>query len=176
MELLNNIGQDIITTLIMTGILGYLMLWREEKLKSSIKEEFNKRDRFFNTQFDFKLRSIEELLGPIVMQFQRSLIALNEYSANNMYREAILKECNTIIRDLLLNKGHLIPSDLQEEAGELIKHYDGWLEEFHQIREVEKDATKAFVFTYDFPKEAEQKFTKRYQKYRDEVKLEKELD
>lgn len=33
-----------------------------------------------------------------------------------------------------MNKGHLIPPELLEEAGELIEYYDVWLEKFEMQR------------------------------------------
>lgn len=111
--------QDILTTtikvileaILISGILGYFFLKREERLKRTIEEEFKKRDAFFNVRFNFKLRALEELLAPIKLQLIRSKINLNGYDANNEYREQILKECNETIRGLLLEKGHLIPTE-----------------------------------------------------------------
>ncbi len=52
-----------------------------------------------------------------------------------------------------------IPKELLLHAGELIDHYDGWLEKFEEVkrqRDEGKDVT--FVFTYDFPRSAETAF------------------
>lgn len=162
--------------IMVSGILGYFFLNREERLKKTIEAEFKKRDTFFNAQFDYKRRALEELLGPIMMQLKRSSIAFTSYKANDHYRESIFKQCNEAIRDLLLEKGYLIPPDLQSEAGDFLQHYDGWLQHHHQLREVDKDMDKPFVFTHDFPRTAEKAFNKKYMLYRNELKIDETME
>ena len=87
------------------------------KAKKTIEVEFQKRDTYFNAQFDFKRRALEEVLGPIMMQLKRDSIVLISYKANDRYREKILKQCNETIGDRILTKGYLIPPGLQSEAG-----------------------------------------------------------
>jgi len=165
----------ILEAIIVSGILGYFFLNREERLKKTIEAEFKKRDTYFNAQFDYKRRALEEVLGPIMMQLKRSSIALRVYKPNDGYQEAILKQCNEIIRDLILAKGYLIPPDLQLEAGEFLEHYDGWLQHYHQLREVEKNIGEAFVFTHNFPHAAEKKFEEKYRLYRNELKIDEAM-
>ena len=109
------------------------------------------------------------------MQLKRSKITLDKYKPNDSYREAIFKECNETIRDLLLQKGFLIPPDLQPSAGDFLLHYDGWLQHYHQIREVEKDMEKSFVFTYDFPHDAAKKFQEKYALYRENLLIDAKM-
>lgn len=171
----NTLIEAVISGLLVSVVLGYYITSRDEKIKNSIQEEFKKRDVFFNAQFNFKQRSLEELLGPIIMQLKRSQLALDAYKPNNAYREGILKQCNESVRDLLLTKGFLIPSDLQSDAGDLIRHYDEWLEAYDQLRVKSQDKTQPFVFTYDFPKQAEEHFVQKYEDYRKELKIEETL-
>ena len=165
----------VIQTILISGILGYIFLKREERLKKTIEEEFRKRDKFFDVRFNFKLRALEELLAPIKLQLIRSKITLMGYDANNEYREKILKECNDTIRGLLLEKGFLIPVDLMPYAEKFISHYDEWLQAYQKARELKNDKTVAYVFTYNFPNDAEQKFTERYNAYRKELEIEGSL-
>ena len=165
----------IIQSLMVSGILGYFFLNREERLKKTIEAEFKKRDTYFNAQFNYKSRALEEVLGPIMMQLKRSSIALNTYKPNDRYREAILKSCNETIRDLILTKGYLIPPDLMPDASEFLKHYDGWLQHYNQLRVVDKNMEASFVFTYDFPHKAEQRFYEKYKKYREDLKIDEEM-
>jgi len=162
--------------IIVSGILGYFFLNREERLKKTIEAEFKKRDTYFNAQFDYKRRALEELLAPIMMQLKRSSITLTTYEANDHYRENIFKQCNETIRNLLLEKGYLIPPDLQSEAGDFLKHYDGWLQHHHQLRKVDKDMDKSFVFTHDFPHAAEKAFCQKYAQYRNELKIDETME
>lgn len=173
--LANTLIEAIISGSLVSVVLGYYITARDERIKNSIQEEFKKRDAFFSAQFNFKQRSLEELLGPVTMQLKRSELALDAYKPNSAYREGILKQCNESIRDLLLTKGFLIPSDLRSDAGDLIRHYDGWLEAYDQLRVKSQDKGQPFVFTFDFPKQAEDHFLQKYEEYRRELKIEETL-
>lgn len=175
-EILTSLVRIILEAVIITGLLGYVFLKRDERLKRTIEEEFKKRDAFFSAQFDYKRRAVEELLGPVVMQLKRSSLTLSSYEPNDKYREGILKQCNETIRDLLLEKGYLLPHDLQPEAGDFLKHYDGWLQHHHLLREVKGNTEEPFVYTYDFPKEAEKKFMNKYEAFRAELKIDERLE
>jgi len=155
----------VLEVIVVSGILGGFFLKRDARLKNTIETEFKKMDTYFNAQFDHKHRVLEELLGPIMIQLERSSITLNSYDENNYYREVILKQCNETIRDLILTKGHLIPPDLQTEAIEFLKHYDSWLEQYHKVRVVDKNMEKPFVFTHNFPHDAKARFIEKYKSY-----------
>jgi hypothetical protein len=165
-----------VEAILISGILGYIFSKREERMKKTIEEEFKKRDKFFDVRFNFKLRALEELLAPIKLQLIRSKITLMGYDANNEYREKILKECNQTIRGLLLEKGHLIPSDLILYAEKFISHYDEWLQAYRDNRELNNKAEVKHVFTYNFPHDAEKAFIEKYEAYRKELKIEGSLD
>jgi len=166
----------IIETVLISGILGFFFMQREERMKKTIEEEFKKRDKFFDARFNFKLRALEELLAPIKLQLIRSKITLEGYDANNEYREKILKECNETIRSLLLGKGHLIPVKLMPFAEKFISHYDEWLQAYRETREVNNDNELKHVFTYNFPQDAEKAFVEEYDKYRKELEIEGSLN
>jgi hypothetical protein len=168
--------KPLIEAVLVSGILGYFFLKRDEKIKKTIEEEFKKRDVFFNAQFNFKLRALEELLAPIKLQMIRSKIAFKNYELHDAYREKILKECNEVIRGLILEKGFLIPSDLLTYAEKLISHYDDWLQAYQQALEVQHDNhADGFVFTCNFPHDAEEAFLEKYEAYRNELKIEASL-
>lgn len=166
----------VIEAIIVSGILGYFFLQREERLKRTIEEEFKKRDKFYDVRFNFKLRALEELLAPIVLQLIRSKITLGGYNANNEYREKILKECNETIRELLLQKGYLIPADLLPAAEEFISHYDEWLQAYQNNRGVQNNIEIKHVFTYNFPHAAEKAFRDKYASFRKELEVEGALN
>jgi len=165
----------LISGLLISFVLGYFITKRDEMLKNSIQEEFKKRDTYFSAQFDFKKRAVEELLGPVMMQLKRSSITLDTYDANNAYREAILKDCNEKVRDLLLTKSFLIPTELLPYASDLIKHYDEWLQTYDRLRIKQNDSKSPFVFTYNFPHKAEENFLATYDAFRKELKIETAL-
>jgi len=165
-----------IESILISGILGYFFTKREERMKKTIEEEFKKRDKFFDTRFNFKLRALEELLAPIKMQLIRSKLTVHKYDANNEYREKILKECNETILGLLLEKSFLLPTELISHAEEFIKHYDNWLQEYKKTRIDKNDLETSLVFTYDFPREAEKAFFKKYDYYKNELEIEGSLN
>ncbi|MCW2121235.1 hypothetical protein [Flavobacterium sp. 7A] len=43
----------VLEAILVSGILGYFFLKREERLKRTIEEEFKKRDKFFDVKFNF---------------------------------------------------------------------------------------------------------------------------
>jgi hypothetical protein len=100
------------------------------------------------------------------MQLDRTERAFNRYKDTNFYLEAkVLRAGNETIRDLLLSKGHLIPSELVGDAGRLVEHYDAWLEEFERERSGQEPALQSkFVFAgplgYPFPSDADKRFRK----------------
>lgn len=82
----------------------------------------------------------------------------------------MIREGNQTIRDLLLEKGYLIPPELLEDAGKLIEHYDVWLEKFEEQRGSEKpDLESSFVFAgpegYPFPRQAADRFQEMFRAY-----------
>jgi len=177
METLTELAIKIfVETILISGVIGYFFNKREERMKKTIEEEFNKRNTFFDVRFNFKLRALEELLAPIKLQLIRSKITLKGYDANNEYREKILKECNETIRRLLLEKGHLVPADLIPSAEMLISHYDEWLQAYRASREVQNNITVRHIFTYNFPHHAEEAFNEKYEAYRKELEIEGSLN
>lgn len=96
-------------------------------------------------------------------------------TANNKFVEAkILKESNEKIRDLILQKSHLIPSDLIDDANKLVEHYDRYLEEFEKIRGGQNpDLEAPFVFVgpqgFPFPKKSADRFQSKYRQMWNEV-------
>ena len=132
----------------------------QTKETENIKNNFEQKFSIFTTEREWLRMVVAELLGPLYIQFERTKRASERWDRKNLYLEAhVIKEGNTVIRDLLLTKGHLIPKELLLHAGELIDHYDGWLEKFEEVkrqRDEGKDVT--FVFTYDFPRSAETAF------------------
>ena len=103
-----------------------------------------------------------DLLGPVYMQLDRSARAFRRWRDRNDFLEGkVVKEANTQIRDLLLAKGNLLPPHLMEDAGNLIEHYDRWLEEYAARREdpgAGSDTSPVFMKDYPFPEAARARF------------------
>jgi hypothetical protein len=74
-----------------------------------------------------------ELLAPLKVQFDRTREAFKKWTVRDEVTEQVIKHSNEYIRDLLISRAYLIPKDLQEDAGELVKHYNAWLAEYQRV-------------------------------------------
>lgn len=131
-----------------------------------------KVDTRVKSQYSWKEQSVTELLAPLFAQFERTSLAFKRWSTENHFLEMkVIKTGNEIIRDLLLDKVHLIPPDLRDDASKLVEHYDVWLEKFEEIRVADspKSLSTPFIFAgpegYPFPSEAEENFKKKFVEY-----------
>lgn len=153
---------------VISTILGFLFYRRTTSIQADIKSQYDRSLAIFQSTRAWKEKSVSELLGPIYMQFDRTVRAFNRWKTINLFLEAkVIMEGNVAIRDLLLTKSHLIPPALLDDAGKLIEHYDRWLEEFQRVRSSEKpDLDTPFVFVgtqgYPFPKQSEIRFRKAF--------------
>jgi hypothetical protein len=140
-----------------------------------IKKRFDTELAVWRSQREWKEQAVSELLGPIYLQFARTLRAFKRWEGKNPYLEAsVIRSGNLAIRDLLLEKPNLIPPELRDDASALVVHYDVWLEEFDRWR---GDATAAAgagdepaqVFAgpqgFGFPRQAEAKFKNVFEGY-----------
>ena len=141
------------------------------KVTEQIRADFAQSMTIFQSSRAWKEQSVSKLLGPMYIQLDRTKRAFDRWSTQNLYLEAaIVRTANTEIRDLLLSNAHLIPSELLGAAGDLIEHYDRWLEEFEKKRAAETpDLKTTFIFVgpqgYPFPKEAEQQFRQKFKEF-----------
>ncbi len=155
---------------IATAGLGALFLRRNKRVEAEITARFSEALKVFESTRAWKQQVLFELLGPMVMQFERTKRAFDRWDKKDLYLEAkVVREGNLIIRDLLLGKGHLIPPPLMADATSLIEHYDAWLEEFDAVRSGSDggDGTD-FVFVgpkgYPFPHQAEAHFKEEFRR------------
>ena len=156
---------------VISAVIGIILYRRSKTIEAEVKHQFETQFALFQSKRIWKEQIVSELLGPLYMQFDRTKRAYDRWDGKNLYLEAnIIREGNTVIRDLLLTKGHLVPPDLLEHAGELIDHYDMWLEEFDKVR-VKKESGEdvSFVFTYNFPRDSEKAFRESFRKIRSEL-------
>lgn len=167
-QMLSLLAAGVISGTVIATIIELLNKKRSEEIISKVKNQYDQFLLDFKSRFQWKEKSISELLGPINIQLKRTKRAYDRYNSQNLYLEAnVLKEGNKIIRDLLLNKSYLIPNEIQLDAELLIEHYDRWLEEFNKIRNDKKpDLEKEFVFVgpsgYPFPSKSAETFQKMY--------------
>lgn len=100
-----------------------------------------------------------ELAGQLYMQLERSKNAYKEYlqGGKTFMFAKILRLYNGKIRDLVLEKGYLLPGNLQKDALELVSHYDIWMQKWDELKAtLDPSPDDEFVFpnSFTFPKEA----------------------
>jgi hypothetical protein len=126
----------ILSGTVVAAVLGALLLRRNTQIQETIKLQFVKLAATAETKRDWQEKAVSELLGPVSIQLARSERAFRRWSQQNLFLEAkVIREANLTVRDLLLNRPHLIPPELFADASALIEHYDRWLEEYALIRE-----------------------------------------
>jgi hypothetical protein len=113
--------------------------------------------------------ALEELFSPLVLQFKHTTEAFERWSSKNLYRDTkIIRDGNTIARDLLIDRAHLVPPDLAEDARKLIEHYDRWLEEYQRrVGDAEPDDNAQFPFAgpmgHPFPIDSKRRFVQQFE-------------
>src|SRR5687768_3497925 len=77
-----------------------------------------------------------ELAGQISMNLKRSAAAYKEYllGGKTFMFALILRQYNEKIRELILEKGHLLSASLQEDALKLVSHYDIWMQKWDELK------------------------------------------
>jgi len=160
---------------IATAVLGAMLLRWSKTVEAEIKSHFDQQFNVFQSTRSWKQQSLSELLGPLVMQFERTKAAFDRWAEKNLFLEAqIVRQGNQTIRDTLLAKGHLIPPGLIQHATSLIVHYDVWMEAFDRIRgQASPAAETPFVFVgpagYPFPRDAEKAFKHEFERLQREL-------
>lgn len=158
---------NLLTGAVFAAMLGGFFQIRLAHTADQLRSQHEKEMALFTSQRSWEEQAVSNLLGPMYIQFDRTRRAFRRYTARNSYLEAqVLKEGNVAIRDLLLTHPHLIPPELLSHAGQLVEHYDRWLEEFDRVRGSEAFDQKAeFVFSraFPFPQESERKFSETFQ-------------
>src|SRR5215469_2396060 len=155
-----------IAALLASAIGAFVLLGYRTRIPEAIRNEFQRSLELFKSRRSWEESAVADLLGPMYAQFDRTASAFNRWKAQNLYIEAkVIREGNTAIRDLLLQKAHLVPPELRDSAKLLVDHYDHWLEEYERVRETKQPGLHDpvdFVFTYDFPHDAETRFRETY--------------
>ena len=164
-----------VVSVVLTFVLRFLFERRLTTVSEAIKSEFEQQALVYRSNREWRERSVGELLGPVYMQLDRSHRAFKRWETRNDFLEGnVVKDANTQIRDLLLAKGNLLPAHLVEHAGDLIEHYDRWLEEYALKREgPEADVDTSPVYVgpkgYPFPDDADIAFKETFHRMRREL-------
>jgi hypothetical protein len=112
-------------------------------------------------------RVLAEVLGPLHMQMMRAEAAYRSYldDGRKFVYTLILMDSNTAVRDILLERGYLLPRELQDDALKLIGHLDIWLVKWHDLRErttPSLDDPFVFVNEHLYPKQSARRLEATY--------------
>lgn len=91
---------------------------------------------------------LNELLSPLDFLLRLSGRAYEKYMRNKIYLHALnIRKANKMIYQLVLDKIHFIPDEIQKDCIELLNHYDCWLLQFKEEEQKRKPAlTDEFIF------------------------------
>jgi hypothetical protein len=103
------------------------------------------------------------------VNLKRSEIAYKAYlqDGKKFIYARVLKVCNKQLRKLLIENSFLFSETLQNDALNLISHYDIWIEKWNGLkRKLKPSLDDEFVFdnTHIFPKDAALRFEKEYKR------------
>lgn len=112
-------------------------------------------------------RMLMEVLGPVHMQMKRAEAAYRSYldDGRKFIYTLVLRDSNAAVKDLLLERGYLLPAALQDDALQLIEHLDIWLIKWHELRErTNPSLDDPFVFANEsvYPKRSAQNLEAAY--------------
>ncbi len=112
-------------------------------------------------------RMLMEVLGPVHMQMKRAEAAYRSYlnDGRKFIYTLVLRDSNAAVKDLLLDRGYLLPVGLQDDALQLIEHLDIWLIKWHELRErTNPSLDDPFVFANEsvYPKRSAQNLEATY--------------
>ena len=115
---------------------------------------------------------LTELLSPLSFLLRLSGKAYEKYMGNKIYLHALnIRKANEMIYQLVLDKIHLIPDEIQKECIELLNHYDCWMLQFRDEEQKRKPSlTDEFIFyriddQMAFPRSSEQHIFETYKKF-----------
>lgn len=174
-EIMNSLLAGVISGSVISAILGLIFHRRSVKTEEEIKAYFQRDADVSRLILEHKEKVVSELLGPMYMHLERTRRAILRWKKKNLYLEAkVVYLTNTALRDLLIQKGHLIPPELLPDAGKLIEHYDYWIEEFESKRmAANPDLDTTFIFVgakgYPFPSESAERFREAFLSWRSEL-------
>lgn len=112
-------------------------------------------------------RLLQEALGPMHMLMLRAEGAYRAYLADGrkFIHTQVLRDSNEKLRNLLLEKGYLLPEERQADALALVAHLDVWLLRWYDTRDALRPSLdEPFVFENDhvYPREAAQRLKELY--------------
>ena len=91
---------------------------------------------------------LTELLSPLNFLLRLSGRAYEKYIGNKIYLHALnIRKANEMIYQLIIDKIHFIPVEIQEDCIELLNHYDCWMLQFKDEEQKRKPSlTDEFIF------------------------------
>jgi hypothetical protein len=117
------------------------------------------------------------IIRPLYLLMQLSIKAYKKYMQNKIYLHAlVIRSANSKIYSFLLDNLARIPEPIEEEALQLLNHYDIWMTQFKEFESQHTPAlSDSFVFHHldvqsAFPREAEQTIFNYYHQLKNTIK------
>ena len=91
---------------------------------------------------------LTELLSPLNFLLRLSGRAYEKYMGNKIYLHALnIRKANEMVYQLMLDKIHFIPDEIQKDCIEILNHYDCWMLQFKDEEQKRKPSLKdEFIF------------------------------
>ena len=161
------LGWELVRAVLITGVVGYFAHQSQQNLSAKIEAASNRTEAAFRSRHEWKERCLAELLGPLVLRLGQTKRAFDRWKEPNLYLERCVYEGNEASRRLLLEKAHLVPPHLRDDALELIEHFDVWMEEYQRVRgDTRAEESLPYVFVgpkgFGFPRDAERRFQEEF--------------
>lgn len=146
---------------VIAAVLGLITARWAARIRSTVEDEARRITETRGLEWEL----LREVLGPVNAHMRRTNMAFTRWQAGNLLLETlIIADSNRKIRDILLDKFHLLTPELRDPASRLIEHFDVWLEMFERERNSQKpvDSQAKFTFAgpagFPYPKDAETAF------------------
>ena len=120
---------------IAAALIGVIFHRRTRSIEQQLRIQAEAQIDVSRSTREWQERALSEVLGPAAMHLARTRRAFDRWKDKQLFLEMeIIGKSNGFIRDILLQNGHPLPTDLVGHASALVEHYDAWLEEFDKKR------------------------------------------
>ncbi len=121
--------------------------------------------------------ALTELLSPLNFLLRLSGRAYEKYMGNKIYLHALnIRKANEMVYQLILDKIHFIPNEIQKDCIELLNHYDCWMLQFKdEEQKIKPSLTDEFIFyriddQMAYPRLSEQHIFETFKKFNKQKK------
>jgi len=122
-------------------------------------------------------KEYQQIVLPLYLLMQLSIKAYKKYMQNKIYLHAlVIMSSNIKVYNFIINHIGEIPEPIQDDALELVNHYDIWMTQFNAFEADKKPSLNDdFIFHHldqqsAFPRQAEQNIFTYYHQLKSSIK------